>query len=472
MAGNANLQKANKAKKDEFYTQLVDIEAELRHYKDHFKDKIVFCNCDDPYESNFFKYFAMNFNFLGLKKLIATCYDASPVAGDELPLFNEVNGSIQKRAYKIEITEVIDINGDGAIDLADVELLIRNRKNTLTILNGNGDFRSDECVELLKQADIVVTNPPFSLFREYVAQLVQYDKKFLIIAHQNAITYKEIFPLIKDNKLWLGFGFKGGAAHFHSPYQDVATASDHREGMIRVSGVVWFTNLDIKKRHEELVLYKKYTPEEYPKYDNYDAINVDKTADIPYDYVADMGVPITFLDKYNPEQFEIVQFRKGNDGKDLNYFEGEEKRREEKRREEKRREEKSHALLPDHHPAESVTESWAYQSPSSTNTTPISLKSLEMNIRSISKEAEAISMGNECTVVSSSGGKCNGIMGVPITFLDKYNPDQFEIMGATESEGKGFSQGLWDETSGVAQPLVNGNRLYKRIFIRRKGAKQ
>ena len=467
MAGNANLQKANKAKKDEFYTQLVDIEAELRHYKDHFKDKIVFCNCDDPYESNFFKYFAMNFNFLGLKKLIATCYDASPVAGDELPLFNEVNGSIQKRAYKIEITEVTDINGDGAIDLADVELLIRNRKNTLTILNGNGDFRSDECVELLKQADIVVTNPPFSLFREYVAQLVQYNKKFLIIAHQNAITYKEIFPLIKDNKLWLGFGFKGGAAHFHSPYQDVATASDHREGMIRVSGVVWFTNLDIKKRHEELVLYKKYTPEEYPKYDNYDAINVDKTSDIPYDYVADMGVPITFLDKYNPDQFEIIQFRKRNDGKDLNYFEGEEKRREEKRREEK-----NHALLPDHHPAESVTESWAYQSPSSTSTTPTSLKSLEMNIRSISKEAEAISMGNECTVVSSSGGKCNGIMGVPITFLDKYNPDQFEIMGATESEGKGFSQGLWDETSGVAQPLVNGNRLYKRIFIRRKGAKQ
>ena len=403
MAGNANLQKANKAKKDEFYTQLVDIEAELRHYKDHFKDKIVFCNCDDPYESNFFKYFAMNFNFLGLKKLIATCYDASPVAGDELPLFNEVNGSIQKRAYKIEITEVIDINGDGAIDLADVELLIRNRKNTLTILNGNGDFRSDECVELLKQADIVVTNPPFSLFREYVAQLVQYDKKFLIIAHQNAITYKEIFPLIKDNKLWLGFGFKGGAAHFHSPYQDVATASDHREGMIRVSGVVWFTNLDIKKRHEELVLYKKYTPEEYPKYDNYDAINVDKTADIPYDYVADMGVPITFLDKYNPEQFEIVQFRKGNDGKDLNYFEGEEKRREEKRREEKRREE------------------------------------------------------SRLTSGSSSGGKCNGIMGVPITFLDKYNPDQFEIVGNEYTlnieRGRGY---------------INGKRMYSRIFIRRK----
>lgn len=467
MAGNTNLQKANKAKKDEFYTQLVDIEAELRHYKSHFKDKIVFCNCDDPYESNFFKYFASNFNHLGLKKLIATCYDASPVAGDELPLFNEANGAVQKRAYKIEITEVTDINGDGAIDLADVELLIRNRKNTLTILNGNGDFRSDECVELLKQADIVVTNPPFSLFREYVAQLVQYDKKFLIIGNVNSITYKEIFPLIKENRMWLGASIHSGDREFGVPENYPLNAAGYRidqngKKFIRVKGVRWFTNLDYPQRHEELVLYKKYTPEEYPKYDNYDAINVDKTSDIPYDYVVDMGVPITFLDKYNPEQFEIVQFRKGNDGKDLNYFEGEEKRREEK----------SHALLPDHHPAESVTESWAYQSPSSTNTTPISLKSLEMNIRSISKEAEAISMGNECTVVSSSGGKCNGIMGVPITFLDKYNPDQFEIMGATESEGKGFSQGLWDETSGVAQPLVNGNRLYKRIFIRRKGAKQ
>ena len=348
MAGNSNLQKANKAKKDEFYTQLTDIEAELRHYKSHFKDKTVFCNCDDPFESNFFKYFAMNFNHLGLKKLIATCYDNSPIAGEELPLFAyDSKSDPQKKSYKIEITEVTDENGDGAIDLADVELLIKNRKNTLTTLKGNGDFRSDECIELLQQADIVVTNPPFSLFREYVAQLVQYDKKFLIIGHQNAITYKEIFPLLKGNKMWLGFGFQGGAAHFISPYQDIATATDHREGMIRVSGVVWFTNLDIKKRHEELVLYKRYTQEEYPKYDNYDAINVDKTVEIPYDY--------------------------------------------------------------------------------------------------------------------------KGVMGVPITFIDKFNPDQFEILGATESEGKGFSCGLWNENSGIAQPLINGEKLYKRIFIRRKG---
>ncbi|MBR7128878.1 MAG: modification methylase, partial [Tidjanibacter sp.] len=184
-------------------------------------------------------------------------------------------------------------------------------------LKGDGDFRSAECIELLKQADIVVTNPPFSLFREYVAQLIKYDKKFVIVGHQNAITYKEIFPLIRDNKLWLGYGFKGGAGHFYSKYEDVATAGDHREGMIRVSGVTWFTNLDIEKKHEELILYKHYTPEEYPTYDNYEAINVNKTSDIPCDYDGCMGVPITFLDKYNPDQFEIVKFRKGDDDKDL-----------------------------------------------------------------------------------------------------------------------------------------------------------
>ena len=306
MAGNKNLLKANKAKKDEFYTQLSDIEAELKHYRKHFAGKTVFCNCDDPYESNFFKYFAMNFNYLGLKKLIATCYSGSSVVGEQLSLFG--NEQVEEKiAYKIEISEVVDTNKDGAIDLADVEYLIKNNKNVLTKLNGNGDFRSDECIELLKQADIVVTNPPFSLFREYIAQLMEYDKKFIIIGNQNAITYKEIFPLLKENKMWLGFGFKGGAAHFiNKHYVDYATAGDHRNGMIRVSGVVWFTNLDIKKRHEELELYKKYNPKEYPKYDNYDAINIDKTADIPENYYEYMGVPITFLDKYNPGQFEVV----------------------------------------------------------------------------------------------------------------------------------------------------------------------
>ncbi|MBQ4315599.1 MAG: adenine-specific methyltransferase EcoRI family protein [Lentisphaeria bacterium] len=310
MADNSNLQKANKAKQDEFYTQLVDIEAELRHYKRHFSGKTVFCNCDDPFESNFFKYFAMNFNFLGLKKLIATCYDDSPFAGDELPLFN-TPGCQSKKACKIEITEVTDENHDGAIDLADVELLIKNRKNTLTMLNGNGDFRSEECVELLKEADIVVTNPPFSLFREYVAQLVQYDKKFLIIGNVNAITYKELFPLIKDNRLWLGASIHSGDREFAVPDSYPLNAAGFRidekgRKYIRVKGVRWFTNLDYPQRHEELVLYKRYTPEEYPKYDNYDAINVDKTSDIPYDYDGVMGVPITFIDKYSPEQFIII----------------------------------------------------------------------------------------------------------------------------------------------------------------------
>lgn len=209
--------------------------------------------------------------------------------------------------HKIVINEVKDVNGDGRIDLADVEWLIKNDKNVLTKLKGDGDFRSAECVELLKQADIVVTNPPFSLFREYVAQLVQYDKKFLIIGHQNSIHYKEIFPLIKKNALWLGYGFKGNAAHFiNTCYEDYATAGDHRAGMIRVSGVMWFTNLDHKKRHDEFVFVRRYSPGDYPKYANYDAIEVSKTADIPEDYDGLMGVPDTFLDKYNPDQFEII----------------------------------------------------------------------------------------------------------------------------------------------------------------------
>lgn len=288
MGTNASLRKADKAKNDEFYTRLEDIEKELSHYKAYFKGKTVFCNCDDPYESNFFKYFAMNFNFLGLKKLIATCYDSSPVVGEQLSLFPD------KRPYKIEITEVTDENGDGAIDLADVEYLLKNKHNTRTKLK-SGDFRSEECIELLKQADIVVTNPPFSLFREYVAQLIEYNKKFLIICNKNALTYKEIFPLIKENKLWIGY---------ESPnefFDGNGKITKQVNGLCR-----WLTNLDIAKRHEMLPLYKKYSPEEYPKYDNYPAINVDKTADIPYDYDGLMGVPITFLDKYNPEQYEII----------------------------------------------------------------------------------------------------------------------------------------------------------------------
>lgn len=306
-SANHNLNAAKAAKKDEFYTQLSDIERELQHYWPHFRGKTVLCNCDDPYESNFFKYFALRFNQLGLKKLIATCFDGSPVTGNELLLFSfDDEGRDQRVAYKVEITEVRDLNGDGAVDLSDVRILLQNDRNVLSRLKQHGDFRSPECIELLKEADIVVTNPPFSLFREYLAQLVKYDKKFLIVGHQNAITYKEVFPLIKENRIWLGYGFRGNAAHFKSPYEDVATAGDHREGMIRVSGVNWFTNLDHSKRHEELDLVCHYSPEDYPHYDNYDAIEVGKTSDIPCDFNGIMGVPITFLDKYNPEQFEIL----------------------------------------------------------------------------------------------------------------------------------------------------------------------
>ncbi|MBR6044106.1 MAG: adenine-specific methyltransferase EcoRI family protein [Ruminococcus sp.] len=315
---NEALSKANKAKKDEFYTQLVDIENELRHYKPFFKGKTVFCNCDDPYESNFVKYFAMNFNALGLKKLIATCYATSPVMYTQLSFFGEPEpiGSISdgKKPYKIEITEVRDENSDGAIDLDDFEIMLRN--NPPELLQGNGDFRSEECVALLKEADVVVTNPPFSLFREFVAQLMKHEKKFIIIGNQNAIGYKEIFPLIMGNKIWLGYGFKRNCAHFiNMHYKDIATDVDHREGMIRVSGVMWYTNLDISKRHENMILYKAYNPEEYPTYDTYDAIEVSKSADIPYDYNGVMGVPITFLQHYNPEQFVIVgEFNHGIDG--------------------------------------------------------------------------------------------------------------------------------------------------------------
>jgi len=312
---NETLGKAKKNKADEFYTQMPDIEAELRHYKEHFSGKVVLCNCDDPYESNFFKYFAMNFNFLGLKKLIATSFSDSPVAFGQLPLFEIQNlknrPSGEKPACKIEITEVEDENADGAVDLADVERLLKNGKNALTLLEGDGDFRSAECVELLKEADIVVTNPPFSLFREYLAQLAEYDKKFIILGNQNAITYKEVFSLIKNNQVWLGVD-NNGTKWFQVPLDyDIKTESRKKmdsngRKFFSFGSILWFTNLDTTKRHESLTLYKHYTPEEYPNYDNYDAINVDKVAEIPYDYDGAMGVPITFLDKYNPEQFEII----------------------------------------------------------------------------------------------------------------------------------------------------------------------
>lgn len=365
MAGhtNASMNAALKAKNDEFYTLLTDIEKEMRYYRKYFKDKTVLCNCDDPFESNFFKYFALNFNRLGLKKLIATCYYSSPIAGHQLQYGFDSNGQMtfgledkraeetkNKRPYKAVVTQVYDKMGDGGVDMLDVAELFRSGENELVELKGNGDFRSPECLALLDEADIVVTNPPFSLFRDYVAVLMEHQKKFIIIGNSNAITYKEVFPLIMQDKLWLGVTRSGTGSMWFRVMEDFPEKTGQKiENGIRyqtIGNSAWFTNVDVKKRHEELILVKRYSPEAYPSYDNYDAIEVSKIVDIPYDY--------------------------------------------------------------------------------------------------------------------------NGIMGVPITFLGKYNPDQFEIIGATESEGKGFSNGLWDEKSGIAQPLVQGARKYKRIFIRNK----
>lgn len=343
MPGNSNLHDSSRNKQDEFYTNLQLIEEELKHYRHHFKGKRILCNCDDPYESNFFKFFAAGFNSLGLKSLTATCYAASPFAQMELDLFGGGESHVEpqncgendadafgreerkgtqrkKHPYKIVINEVSDVNGDGRVDLADVEWLIRNRKNILTKLKGDGDFRSKECINLLKEADIVVTNPPFSLFREYVAQLMEFGKKFLIVGNMNAVTYREIFPLIRDNKVWLGN--KSGHFWFKVPddYEEKATDfkldEDGRKWR-RMGNICWFTNLDFPKRHEKMVLFRHFSPEEYPKYDNYNAIEVAKTADIPCDWDGAIGVPITFMSQYNPEQFKIIRFRKGDDDRDL-----------------------------------------------------------------------------------------------------------------------------------------------------------
>ena len=317
MPKNDKLTAAKTAKRDEFFTRYIDIEREMSHYHTQLRDKTIFCDCND-FCSEFWRFFAKNFDVIGLRGLIATSY----------------THETERQAYKLEMWR--DATGG---KLPPVR----------TPLEGDGDFRSQECVELLKKCDVVITNPPFSLLREFLAQLVQANKQFLIVGNQNAVTYREIFPLIKGNRMWLGFGFKGGAAHFiNRIYTDYAVADDHREGMIRVSGVVWFTNIQHGKRNEPLPLVQRYAdnPGKYPKYDNYHAINVNKTADIPVDY--------------------------------------------------------------------------------------------------------------------------DGVMGVPITFLDKYCPKQFEILGATESEGRGFSNGLWIDSSGVTQPVVDGKRIYKRLFIRRR----
>ena len=328
-----SLDAAKVAKEDEFYTQMSDIERELQHYWQHFRGKTILCNCDDPYESNFFKYFALRFNQLGLKKLICTCYNGSPVQGNELMIdWGDFTEEPKKIAYKVEITEVRDLNGDGAVDLSDVQYLLQNDKNVLSILK-TGDFRHPECIDLLKQADIVVTNPPFSLFREYIAQLIEYEKKFLIIGNVNAISNKNFFPLLYTGRVWNGVN--SGHTWFKVPeYYEIPDFYDLtdtkklrsngyaiKDGRLwrNLGNICWFTNLDNKKRHEFIDLIRSVKHTEYCEYDNYQAIEVGNVNDIPYDYDGIMGVPITFMHKYNPEQFELLGITE-NDPKMKEYW--------------------------------------------------------------------------------------------------------------------------------------------------------
>lgn len=307
MAGNT-LNAARVARKDEFYTQMGDISKELKFYKPYFKNKVVLCNCDDPYESNFFKYFALNFNSFGLKKLIATCYNGSPIAGDELPLvFDMTDEEPRKIAYKVVISEVKDYNGDGAVNLTDVQFLLQNDKNVLSLLKGNGSFDSPECIEMLKEADIVVTNPPFSLFREYLAMLDKHGKQFLIIGNTNALTYKETFRMLQQDKIRTGYTNFNVGMFFQVPNDwEKFHHVENGKKIARVSTSCWFTNLPVAKHNEDLIMYKHYDPVENPHYANYDGINVQTYTDIPDDYEGVMGVPITFIDKFNPNQFEII----------------------------------------------------------------------------------------------------------------------------------------------------------------------
>ena len=310
MSKNGNLHNAKTQKNDEFYTQYEDIQKELNHYEKHFKCKVVLCNCDDPFESNFAMFFLRNFNYLGLKRLICTSYSGSPFAGAQLTFFDLTGEeTAQGHGYVLDVSSVPMKNNRGVSD-ENIDKLLRSKK-AVKELRGNGDFRSPECIKYLEQADIVVTNPPFSLFREYVATLMEHNKKFIIWSNNNAITYKEFFPYLKDNKIWLGYTanktcmFAIPDSYEKWDEKETASRNDGRK-YGKVPAISVFTNLDIQKRHEDITLYKTYNEEEYPHYDNYDAINVDKVSDIPMDYDGVMGVPITFFDKYNSEQFEII----------------------------------------------------------------------------------------------------------------------------------------------------------------------
>ena len=467
---NENLHKAKEAKNDEFYTQLNDVAEELRHYKEHFKGKVVFCNCDDPTSSAFWRYFHLNFDHLGLKKLISTHYDK------------------KRPTYKMEYTGGDDNNIEAGVK---------------TPLEGNGDFRNQECIDLLEEADIVVTNPPFSLFRDYVSVLEEHNKKFLIIGNPNAVTYKEFFPLLKENKVWIGakpwssemyFGVPEEQADYLVKNKKEGSAYVIRNGQILGrAATLWFTNLDIKKRHEKLILWKNYTPAEFPQYDNYDAINVDKVSNIPCDYCESWEVTEEEFKNLSADEWEIT--REGEFDGEKSFFiipaantelrkllhEHTAGYKEEIEKEISKKIQKNIFIddsktgdLQDRRPARQETcktgiaeENLESQLPSATNSILLNSGLSATNTHLLSTEAEDTFMERGCTVESSYRRFCNGIFGVPITFLDKYNSAQFEIIGATESEGKGFSNGLWFAESGIAQPLINKQRKYKRLFARK-----
>ena len=315
--GNKGLNRAGIEKRDEFYTQLSDIEAELPNYRGQFANKTILCNCDDPFESNFFRFFLLHFNDYRINKLVATSYGKSSIVGSRYPISKLLPECVPGRGYKAVINSVPSTSFDSSLTMHELNDLFMLPENSIEFLDGDGDFRSDECLELLNSADIVVTNPPFSLFREYLGTLISSNKKFVIIGNINAATYKEVFPLIKSNQVWFGASIHSGDRKFYVPDSYPLKAAGcgvdaSGKRFIRVKGVRWFTNLDMEQRHVGINLIQKYDAERYPKFDNYNAINVSRTKNIPYDYPGIMGVPITFLDKYDPEQFEILMLANGN----------------------------------------------------------------------------------------------------------------------------------------------------------------
>ncbi len=485
---NESLGNAKKTKNDEFYTVYDYIQKEMNAYLEYdpdvFRGKMVLLPCDDPEWSNFTKYFAQNFEQLGLKKLISTSYATSAkkvkyeayhqmsLFEMDSPLYDPAISESRGKIFTLSRTERRKV----AIDIDDLEW---------KYLQGDGDFRSDEVKALRDEADIIVTNPPFSLFREFVAWAMEADKKLVVIGNQNAITYREIFPLLKENRLWIGATNNGQDMVFEVPEganvdpRDKAKAEKlgYKGNYTRLGNACWYTNIDHGRRHQPLALmtmadnlkyskHKQIRETGYLHYDNYDAIEVPYVDAIPSDYYESMGVPITYLDKHNPDEFEIVKFRKGDDEKDLTYTVEEDTLD---------RPTQNYAILQNYHQAQIVAESWEYRLHSSASTAQNNSRSSDLlpgiseDLQELNPEQEKtdrISTENFATEESSSNTGHSGIMGVPITFFLKYCPEQFEIIGCTESEGKGFSNGIWDEDSAVAQPLVDGSRVYKRIFIR------